>query len=111
MIADLPKSEALIDIAKEIQETKFGDVNVTVTTFMGNPVGLVITSYRHEKFNENSKALESLLTVFKTMVDQKETGSLTFTVVFNQGQAKEVIQQLYDKKSYQTQKVDTTKII
>lgn len=101
MITQLPKTEVLMDIAHEIKATQFGDINVVVTTHRGEPVGLVITSFRHEKFSENSVALERILQTFKQMVDTKQTGQLTFTVVFHEGMVKEVINQLYDKKTYQ----------
>lgn len=105
MINGLPKSEVLMDIAKEIQGTQFGDINVTVTTHRGIPVGLVVSTFKHEKFNgdENTEALKRILTVFKEMVDTKQTGELTFTTVFHEGKVKEVIHQLYDKKSYKVE--------
>ena len=92
-----------MDIAKEVKETQYGDVNLTITTFKGSPVGLTVSSYRHEKFSNdgNNESLKRVLGIFKEMVDSKKTGSLTFTVVFKEGQAKELINQLYDKKTYQ----------
>lgn len=103
MITNLPKTEVLMDIAKEVKETQYGDVNLTITTFKGSPVGLTVSSYRHEKFSNdgNTESLKRVLGIFKEMVDSKKTGSLTFTVVFKEGQAKELINQLYDKKTYQ----------
>ena len=92
-----------MDIAKQIKETEYGDVNVIVTTHRGVPVGLVTSSFRHDKFHggQNTEALETILTTFKNMVDTKQTGSFTFTVVFNEGEVKEIINQYYDKKTYQ----------
>ncbi len=109
MIYGVDKQEVLIDIAKEIQETQYGDVNVVVTTHRGIPVGLTTTSFRHEKYapGQNSEALQKILSIFKQMVDTKQTGELTFTAIFNNGEIRELINQLYDKKMYKVdEKVD-----
>lgn len=104
MITELPTSDApiLLDIFKEIQSTQYGDVNITITNHRGIPVGMTVASFRHEKFvsGENAKALTWVVSLIKKMIDARETGQLTFTVVFNQGETKEIIHQFYDKKSY-----------
>ena len=101
---DLPESilPVITDIFREVQATQYGDVNLTITTHKGMPVGLVINSFRHERFipGETSRAFERVLSIAKKMVDTKETGTLSFTLVFNQGEVKEVTHQFYDKKSY-----------
>lgn len=104
---DLPQTSLpiFLDINKEIQSTQFGDVNLTITTHRGVPVGMVVSSFRHERFaeGENSKAIERTIAIAKKMTDSKETGTLSFTLVFNEGEIKEVTHQFYDKKSYRVE--------
>jgi len=104
MIPDLPASALpmFTDIWREVQATQFGEVSLTITTHRGIPVAIVTNSFRHEKFSpgDNSKAIERVIAIAKNMVDKKETGTLSFTLVFNEGQIKEVTNQFYDKKDY-----------
>lgn len=102
VLNELPELPVFVDILKEIKSTPYGEVELTITTHAGNPVGLVVSSFRHEKFapGENSKAIERTISVAKHMADTRETGALTFTLVFNEGEIKEVTHQFYDKKKY-----------
>jgi hypothetical protein len=104
MTPDVPTSTLpmFMDIYREIQATQFGEVNLTITTHRGIPVAIVTNSFRHERFapGDNSKAMERVIAIAKHMTDTKETGTLSFTLVFNDGEIKEVTNQFYDKKNY-----------
>lgn len=104
MLTELPPSSIpiMLDIYREVEANQFGEINLSILTHRGQPVGLVINSFRHERFNEGetTKAIERVVAVIKKMVDTKETGTLSFTMVFNQGEVKELTHQYYDKKSY-----------
>lgn len=91
-----------VDIEKEIQANPFSEINLSIVTHRGQPVGLVINSFRHERFTEGqtAQAIERTVTVIKKMVESHETGTLSFTMTFNDGQVKELVHQYYDKKSY-----------
>ena len=104
MITELPATALpmFLDIYREISATQFGEVNLTITAHRGVPVAIVTNSFRHEKFvpGENSQAVERAVAIIKKMTDTKETGTLSFTLVFNEGQIKELTHQYYDKKNY-----------
>ncbi len=104
MTPDVPTSTLpmFMDIYREISATQFGEVNLTITTHRGIPVAVVTNSFRHEKFipGENSKAVERAVAIIKKMTDDKETGTLSFTLVFHNGEIKEITNQYYDKKNY-----------
>ncbi len=104
MITELPKATVpmFLDVYREIQATQFGEINLSITIHRGIPVAIVTNSFRHERFapGDNSKAMEKILAIAKKMVDTKETGTLSFTLVFNAGEVKEVTHQFYDKKNY-----------
>lgn len=96
----------ITDIVREIQQTPFGDINLQVSTHRGVVSGLTVSSFRNELFGrdgDNSQAMERVIAIAKKMVEQEETGTLTFTLVFDKGKVRKVTHQFYDLKRYPEQ--------
>jgi hypothetical protein len=90
------------DIFQKINQTPYGEVNLTIKTHRNIPTNLITNVFKTVKFkdNQNNQAIKLLNGVIGEAIKRKETGQLSFTVAFSHGNIRMVINQYYDNKIY-----------
>lgn len=92
-----------LDIEREVSKTPFGEIQFSVLTHQGKITTLTASSFRSKKFplEKNSEAVAEVVSMLKNMIDRKQSGEITFTVVYREGNIREVVSQFLNKKHYQ----------
>jgi hypothetical protein len=90
-----------VDLLREIEETRYGEISFSVNLHGGKVANVTSNEFRSKQFKgDNTQAMAEVIQIIKNMVDRKETGPLSFTVMFKDGEIQEVQNQFYNKKNY-----------
>lgn len=86
----------------EVSKNEYGETNFTVINHQGVPVAFETQRFRKVKFSppDNPKATAEVVQLIKNMVDRKQSGALSFTLTFNEGNVKEIVNYYHNRKNY-----------
>lgn len=90
------------DVLRQISTNPYGEINFTVKTHKGKAGTMQTQEFYSEKFHEGNNAIPTaqVIELIKSMIDKKESGTVTFTLVFGNGYIKEIVHQSHHKKNY-----------
>jgi hypothetical protein len=89
------------DIEQLLETVPFGELQVSIKRHGGKVVGLVVNTTKSEKYQgDNATAAAHVLQLLKEAAQAQMSGSLTFTVTFNNGFISRIVRQGYTQKSY-----------
>jgi hypothetical protein len=83
----------LDDIQAMIEGVDFGDVMVTVKRHTKKTHQVIVHAYESHKPRDNAQAAAIIMQIIKDAYENKFSGSVSFTVVFNKGKVSRLIKQ------------------
>lgn len=81
-----------------IQDVPFGDVTFTVYRHANKSTNVVANQFRNTLFNDNEQAVKWILLMVKDIVDNKKSGTSSFTIAYHEGKLKKITEQHYEQK-------------
>lgn len=88
------------DINEKLDNVPFGEIQLTIKKHHNRVSTVDFHQYESEKFPSNQEAVSHLLQLLKEMQDATQSGSLTFTVVFDKGDITRIVRQGYQRSNY-----------
>lgn len=94
--------EALSDIARIIEDTPYGDITLSFKTHSNRVTSLYTNEFSEKNYKENEThiAIADMVKEIKGVHENKESKTLSLTIVFQDGTIRKVINQYQKKEKY-----------
>lgn len=97
----------ILDVVRLLQSNPYGETNFSIQSHRSKVVSLTTNEFKNKKYyeNQNAQAIAELMTIIKQLIEKKENIPVTFTLMFGQGNIREIMYQTYRKIPYSSQKL------
>lgn len=97
---EIPVCVSIIRLAKK---QEYGEINLNLTVHKGKIANITSTSFEISKFKEgeNANATAEIVSMIKNIFKNKQSGNITFSLSYRNGQIKQLTTQFTEKKTFQ----------